>query len=83
MKSRMFVFCLCVALAPAAQARSKTVLPDSCGSDSVKFDVKAEKDQPPPGAPADGKAQIVFVGSVPYEGPMARFPAIRFGVNGA
>jgi hypothetical protein len=27
--------------------------------------------------------QIVLVGSVPFEGPMARFPVIRFGVNGA
>jgi hypothetical protein len=83
MKPRFFVLLLCASLVPAVQASAKTILPDSCGDDSVKFDVKTEKDQPAPVLPAEGKAQIVFVGTVPVESALARFPAIRFGVNGA
>lgn len=82
MKFRHVVFLLCASLLPAVQASAKTILPDSCGSDSVKFDVKTEKNQPPPAPPADGKAQIVLVGTVPVESALARFPTIRFGVNG-
>jgi hypothetical protein len=83
MKPRFFVLLLCASLVPAVQARAKTILPDSCGDDGVKFDVKAEKEQPPPVPPADGKALIVFVGTVPYESSLARWPAIRYGGNGA
>ena len=82
MNSRIVLLLLSASLFPAVQAKAKTVLPDSCGSDSVKFDVKTEKDQPPPAPPADGKAQIVLVGTVPVESAFARFPVVRFGVNG-
>jgi hypothetical protein len=40
---------------------SATTLPDSCGSDNVQFDVKTQKHPPAPAAPAQGKAQIVFL----------------------
>ena len=82
MKSKILLLLLCAPLVSGVCASAKTVLPDSCGSDSVKFDVKTEKDQPPPAAPAEGKAQIVLVGTVPVESALARFPVIRFGVNG-
>lgn len=83
MKAKLFLVLLCAPLVSGVCASAKTVLPDSCGSDSVKFDVKTEKDQPPPAAPADGKAQIVLVGTVPNEGALMHWPAIRFGINGA
>jgi len=82
MKPAIFVVLLCAPLLATMQAPAKTILPDSCGDDSVKFDVKTEKDQPAPALPAEGKALIVFVGTVPYESALAKFPAIRFGVNG-
>lgn len=36
-------------------------LPDACGDDKARFDVKLIKNQQPPAAPAEGMAQIVFV----------------------
>ncbi len=38
-----------------------TTLPDSCGSDAVRFDVKTQKKQPPPAPPDADKAQIAFI----------------------
>jgi|HubBroStandDraft_1064217.scaffolds.fasta_scaffold07055_5 hypothetical protein len=81
MNSRHFVLLLCVLLLTAAQAKAKTVLPDACGDDSIKFDMKTEKNQPAPAGPADGKAQIVFIESVPQEGPFV--PSVRYGVDGS
>jgi hypothetical protein len=63
MKPAIGMFLACFSLALSIQARS-TTLPDACGSDKVQFDVKTEKNQPPPSAPQAGKAQIVFVGQV-------------------
>jgi len=53
----LFLFAL---LGLGASCRAAT-LPDACGDDSVRFDVKTLKNQPPPAAPAAGQAQIVFV----------------------
>ena len=58
-------------------------MPDCCGDDKVKFDVKTEKGQPLPAGRADGKAQIVFIESenqmvVPFHDA-----AVRFGMDGA
>lgn len=61
MKPRLVVLLLCASLVPAVQARAKTILPDACGDDSVKFDVNAEQGQAPPAPPEAGKAQIVFI----------------------
>jgi hypothetical protein len=62
-------------LAISVSARAKTILPDACGDDSVKFDVSLKKDQPPPGPPEAGKAQVVLVQSAGI--------VIRFGLDGA
>jgi len=83
MNPRLVVLLLCASLLPAVQAKAKTILPDACGDDSVKFDVSIKKDQPPPAPPEAGKAQIIFVDTVPYESALARFPTIRYGVDGA
>jgi hypothetical protein len=60
-----------------------TVLPDSCGADKVKFDVKTSKSLSAPAAPADGKALIVLIQTEnqivsPFSGA-----TIRFGMDGA
>jgi len=44
----------------ATQAAAAT-LPPSCGDSKIKFDVKTQKDAPPPAGPDAGKAQLVFV----------------------
>jgi len=74
MNPRLVVLLLCASLLPAVQARAKTILPDACGDDSVKFDVSTEKNQPAPAGPAEGKAQIVFSGK--------GGAVIRYGVDG-
>ena len=74
MKSKWGLLALCMGMAVCTHA--KTVLPDSCGEDSVKFEVKGEKDQPPPAPPASGKAQIVFINT-------GRHYTARYGVDGA
>ena len=63
------------------QARAKTVLPDACGDENVKFDVKTEKDQPAPEPPPAGSGQIIFV-----EEQNARtsfhMVTVRYGMDG-
>jgi len=84
MNPKLVVLLLCALLLPAVQAKAKTILPDACGDDSIKFDVKTEKDQPPPAPPAAGKAQIVFIED---EGPQMAtgfgHAEFRYGVDGA
>lgn len=84
MKNKLFAILLCVSLVCAIEARAKTVLPDACGDDSIKFDVKTEKNQPAPAGPAEGKAQIVFIETL--ERPSVHFglgtPSTRYGVDG-
>jgi len=53
-------FLLIATLALGICCRAAT-LPDACGDDSVRFDVKTLKHQAPPPAPAAAMAQIVFV----------------------
>jgi hypothetical protein len=64
-----------------ALAKSKAILPDGCGDDSVNFDAKQEKESPPFAGPAAGKALIVFSESMPNE--MRVQTTTRFGVDGA
>ena len=66
MKPSLGILFLTASLVLAAPSRA-TVLPDACGDDNVKFDVKTEKDQPPPAPPADGKAQIIFIETIEKE----------------
>lgn len=76
-----FCACLvCLALAPLAYA--KTILPDACGDESVKFDVTTQKDQPTPEAPPTGSAQVVFVEE---QNARASFHlvTVRYGVDGS
>jgi hypothetical protein len=83
MNSRLAVLLLCASLLPAVQAKAKTILPDACGDDSVKFDVKTEKTQPAPTAPAAGKAQIVFIENENQMVGPFMYATVRFGLDGA
>jgi hypothetical protein len=86
MKSRLFLPLLCASLLPAVQAYA-TVLPETCGKDEIKFDVKVKapaEGQPSPdiAPPAAGKAQIVFIETVERFGLFLTTPAVRFAVDG-
>ena len=81
MKNKFAILAVAAALVFSAQVWAKTVLPDACGDDKVKFDVDLKKDQPPPAPPEAGKAQIVLIQNT---GAYDHFmPPIRFGVDGA
>jgi len=83
LRSMKKLVCLAIAviLSSSVLAQAKTILPDSCGDDSVKFDVDLKKDQPPSTPPDAGKAQIVFIQN---SGQYDHFvPPIRFGMDGA
>ncbi len=74
MKPTSVLLILCGTLVLGVQARAKTILPDACGDDSVKFNVKTEKNQPPPAPPPAGKAQIVIINNAGFA---------RYGIDGA
>jgi len=82
MKPRLSVFLICIPLAFAVQARA-TILPDACGDDKVKFEVSTKSKQPPPAAPADGKAQIVFIENENHMLGPFMYATVRFGLDGA
>lgn len=65
--------------------RTKTILPDACGADKVKFDVETKKGLPGPVPPAEGKAQIIFIETVINTGFLFGGPGYttRFGLDGA
>jgi len=76
----------CALLVPAAQALA-TVMPESCGKDEIRFDVKVK--MPPEGQaspdiapPAPGKAQIVFIEDLNSATFSLTTPTTRFGVDG-
>ncbi|MGA2890594.1 MAG: hypothetical protein ABSE51_21375 [Terracidiphilus sp.] len=81
MTPRLVVLLLCASLLSAVQARAKTILPDSCGDEKIKFDVSTLKNQPAPEPPPAGSAQIIFVEE---QNARASFHMItvRYGVDG-
>jgi hypothetical protein len=83
MNPRLVVLLLCASLVPAVQARAKdkTILPDACGDDKVKFEVSTLKDQPAPEPPPAGSAQIIFVEEQNVKGGF-HFVTVRYGVDG-
>jgi hypothetical protein len=86
MKPILVAILFCASLLAAMQARA-TVLPESCGKDEIKFDVKVKmptEGQPAPAIapPEAGKAQIVFIETLNTEGVHFTTPTTRFGVDG-
>jgi hypothetical protein len=82
MKKKLVLLTIAVSLAGSAQARA-TVLPDACGDDKIKFDVKTEKDQPAPAVPDASKAQIIFIENNDKMVSPFSYATIRYGVDGA
>ena len=78
MNPRSVALLLCLSLMTAVGAHAKTILPDACGDDSIKFDVTTLKDQPAPGLPVEGKAQIIFVEKI----DSSQGPVYRYGMDG-
>jgi len=76
LKYRLAVSILVGLLTTSAHAGAK-ILPDACGNDAVKFDVKTEKGQPAPAPPEEGKAQIVFIAAIPSG------TIVRYGIDGS
>jgi len=81
MKSRLVLVLLSASLASAACAHA-TILPDACGDDSVKFDVKTEKNKTPPVPPEAGKAQIVFIENENSMVGLGMYATVRYGMDG-
>ena len=67
MKQAMAVFLFCMLFFLGNNLRAAT-LPDGCGDDHARFDVKTEKDAPAPAPPQAGKARIVFIGRIDAPG---------------
>jgi hypothetical protein len=82
MKSSLSVLVLFASLACAGRVWAID-LPDSCGPDNSKFNVKTEKDHALPVAPDAGKAQIIFLESEnQLLGPFMH-ATVRYGIDGA
>jgi hypothetical protein len=71
-------------LASFAWARTlwAKALPDSCGDDSVRFEVRTQTDPAAPGSPAEGKAQIFFIESENQAVAPFSYATVRYGVDG-
>lgn len=82
MNPRIFVLLLCASLLPSVCAHAKTILPDACGDDSIKFDVSTLKDQPAPQPPPAGSAQIIFVEEQNARASAFHMITVRYGVDG-
>lgn len=74
MKTILVSILFCASLFATVQARA-TILPDSCGDDNIKFDVKVKalaegkpNPNPAPAPPEAGKAQIIFIEYVDTNG---------------
>jgi len=82
MKTRPAVLLLCASLLATVQAKAKTILPDACGGDSVRFYVSTVKNQPAPAPPTAGKAQIVFIENENHMIGLSMYATVRFGLDG-
>jgi len=84
MRAGFGILLLVAALACPLGLRA-TTLPDACGDDKVRFDVKTQKNQPAPAAPDRASAQIVFIESFEYVGGFCVDCKVttRVGVDGA
>jgi hypothetical protein len=85
MNPKLAVLLLCASLLSAVQARAKdkVILPDACGDDCVKFEVKALKDQPLPAPPAADKAQVILIGEGHFQVRDFTYQTFRYGLDGS
>jgi hypothetical protein len=82
LKPLLGAFLLCVSFACSRPAAANT-WPQSCGEENINFDVKTQKHQPPPAAPAEGKAQIIFIQIENQMVAPFQNATVRFGMDGA
>jgi len=82
MKPGLSVLVLCASFACAGRVRA-TTLPDYCGDDKVKFEVKTESGQPLPAGLAEGMAEIVFIENQNQMITPFHYATVRFGMDGA
>jgi hypothetical protein len=83
MKQAMAVFLFCMLFFLGNNLRAAT-LPDGCGDDHARFDVKTEKNAPAPAPPQPGKARIVFIGRIDAPGCLGcSVFSPRIGVDGS
>jgi hypothetical protein len=82
LKPLLGAFLLCVSLASSSPAAANT-WPESCGDEKINFQVRTEKDQPVPAAPADGKARIIFIQRENQMVAPFHNATVRFGMDGA
>jgi hypothetical protein len=81
MKSKIAVLALVVLLVSAVQTFA-TALPNSCGDDKIKFEVKTQKGQPAPAAPDASNAQLILIQSENQMVSPFHDATIRFGMDG-
>ncbi len=86
MKPKFVFLILSLAIASSIPLQAST-LPDACGDDKIKFDIKLQKDPPAPPGPEAGKGQIIFIEASkkpPAIGCMGNCNNVaRYGVDGA
>jgi hypothetical protein len=68
MKLKFFLLLVALSVVSSHPAWARK-LPDACGDDKVKFDLKLQKDPPSPPPPVESRSQIFFVES--SQKPMA------------
>ena len=81
MRSKFAVLALAVLLVAAIQAKASK-LPDSCGNEKIKFEVKTQKGQTAPAAPEAGKAQLILIQTENHLVSVLGDATIRFGLDG-
>ena len=83
MKRKLFYVWMVLALASTTHAWAKTILPDACGDDAVKFNVTTTGGPHAPVAPPEGKAQIVFIENENHMIGAFMYATVRYGIDGA
>lgn len=83
MCGKSFLAFILLTASSAWTARAAVVLPDACGKNEVKFDIRAEKSSPIAASPGEHNAQIVFVETLHKPSNVLVKPTVRFGVDGA
>lgn len=82
MRSKLTVLALAVLLVAAIQAEA-SILPDSCGNDKIKFEVKTIKDQSAPAMVEAGKAQLILIQSENHMVSPFHDATVRWGMDGS
>jgi hypothetical protein len=83
MRSKPALAALAVLLVAAIHAEAATPLPDSCGDDKIKFEVKTQMGQTAPAAPEAGRALLVLLEIENHMVTPFHDATVRWGMDGA